>query len=91
MVFPYRNIVTSGTIPGVTVTGVESIFTNRNSDNAAVGDQPACLNDTLSIFTLLNDAIIQTQGSTDSSSNLTAPQKKALEQVANQMVTEWVN
>ena len=91
MVFPYRNVVTSGTIPGVTVTGVESIFTNQNSENAAVGDQPAFLNDTLSIFTLLNDAIIKTQASTDSALNLTAPQKKALEQVANQMVTEWVN
>ena len=75
----------------MTVTGVESIFTNQNSDNAAVGDQPAYLNDTLSIFTLLNDAIIKTQASTDSALNLTAPQKKALEQVANSMVTEWVS
>jgi hypothetical protein len=91
MVFPYRNVVTSGKIPGVTVTGVESVFTNQNSDNAAVGDQPQYLSDTLSIFTLLNDAIIMTQASTGSALNLTAPQKKALEQVANRMVTEWVN
>ncbi len=91
MVFPYRNVVTSGKIPAVTVTGVESIFTNQNSENAAVGDQPAFLNDTLSIFTLLNDAIIMTQTSTNGALNLTAPQKKALEQVANSMVTEWVN
>lgn len=90
-VFPFQNIVTSGKIPAVTVTGVGSIFTNQNSNNAAVGDQPAYLNDTLSIFTLLNDAIIQTQASTESALNLTAPQKKALEQVANSMVTEWVN
>jgi hypothetical protein len=91
MVFPYRNIVTSGKIPAVTVTGVQSIFTNQNSENAAVGDQPAYLNDTLSIFTLVNDAIIMTQASTDSAVNLTSPQKKALEKVANLMVTEWVN
>lgn len=90
-VFPFQNIVTSGKIPAVTVAGVESIFTNQNSNNAAVGDQPAYLYDSLSIYTLLNDAIILTQGSTGSALNLTAPQKKALEQVANQMVTEWVN
>lgn len=90
-VFPFQNTVTSGKIPAVTVAGVESIFTNQNSNNAAVGDQPAYLNDSLSIYTLLNDAIILTQGSTESALNLTAPQKKALEQVANQMVTEWVN
>jgi hypothetical protein len=90
-VFPFQNIVTSGKIPAVTVTGVGSIFTNQNSNNAAVGDQPAYLNDSLNIFTLVNDAIIMTQGSTGSALNLTAPQKKALEQVANQMVTEWVN
>ncbi len=90
-VFPFQNIVTSGKIPAVTVTGVGSIFTNRNSNNAAVGDQPAYLSDSLNIFTLLNDAIIMTQGSTGSASNLTGPQKKALEQVANQMVTAWVS
>ena len=90
-VFPYQNIVTSGKIPAVTVTGVASIFTNQNSNNAAVGDQPAFLNDSLNIYTLVNDAIIMTQGSTGSALNLTGSQKKALEQVANQMVTEWVN
>jgi hypothetical protein len=90
-VYPYQNIVTSGKIPAVTVTGVESIFTNQNSNNAAVGDQPAYLNDSMSIFTLVNDAIILTQGSTGSALNLTAPQKKALEQVANRMVTAWVS
>lgn len=90
-VYPFQNIVTSGKIPAVTVTGVASVFTNQNSNNSAVGDQPAYLNDSMSIFTLLNDAIILTQGSTGSALNLTAPQKKALERVANQMVTAWVS
>jgi len=50
----------------------KAFFTNQNSENAAVGDQPAYLNDTLSIFTLLNDAIIMTQASTGSALDLTA-------------------
>jgi hypothetical protein len=91
MVFPYRNVVTSGKIPAVTVAGVASIFTNRNSESAAVGVQPAFLDDVLSIYTLVNDAIIQTQASNWGRFNITAPQRKALEQAANLMVTEWVS
>lgn len=91
VVYPYQTIVTSGKIPAVTVTGVASIFTNQNSNNAAVGDQPAYLSDNFTIITLVNDSIIMTQATTGSAANLTAPQKKALEQVANQMVTAWVS
>lgn len=92
-VYPFQNIVTTGKIPAVTVTGVASIFINQNSNTfyASDTDRPAFLDDYMSIFTLLNDAIIMTRGINSSASNLTAPQKKALEQVANQMVTEWVN
>jgi len=74
----------------VTVTGVQSIFTNENSNNAASGDLPAYLNDSMSIFTLVNEVIITTTGSTGSALNFTAKQKKALIQVANDMVTTWV-
>lgn len=91
LVNPYQTIVTSGKIPGVTVTGVESIFTNQNSNNAAVGDQPAYLSDAFTIFTLLNDVIISTQTTTGTALNLTPKQKKALEQVANLMVTTWAS
>jgi hypothetical protein len=88
---PYENVITSGKIPAVTVTGVQSIFTNENSNNAASGDLPAYLNDSMSIFTLVNDVIITTTGSTGSALNFTAKQKKALIQVANDMVTTWVD
>ena len=87
---PYENVITSGKIPAVTVTGVQSIFTNENSNNAASGDLPAYLNDSMSIFTLVNEVIITTTGSTGSALNFTAKQKKALIQVANDMVTTWV-
>ncbi len=88
---PYENLITSGNIPAVTVTGVQSVFTNQNSDNAASGDVPSYLSDSMSIFTLVNDVIITTTGSTWSALNLTAKQKAALIQVANDMVTTWVD
>ncbi|MCF8539252.1 MAG: hypothetical protein K9G05_06580 [Candidatus Nanopelagicales bacterium] len=90
-VYPYENVVTSGKIPAVTVTGVASIFTNENSNNLAVQGQPAYLNDNMNIYTLVNNAIIVTEGSTGSALNFTAKQKKALEKVAFDMVSTWVD
>jgi hypothetical protein len=90
-VYPYQNIVTTGKIPAVTVAGVASIFVNQNSSNAAVGDSPVYLNDALNIYTLVNDAIINTQGLNSRAVNVTAAQKKSLEKVAFDMVTTWVD
>lgn len=89
--FPYTTAVTSGKTPAVTVAGVESVYTNQNSNNAAAGNQPAYLSDTFTILTLLNDVIMSTQAFTQTAVDLTPGQKKALEQVANQMVTTWAN
>jgi len=90
-VYPYANSVTSGNIPAVTVVGVQSIFINQNSENAAAGNQPAYLNDSFNIFTLVNNVIISTQSTTGSALNLTPKQKKAMEKIANSMVTAWVS
>ncbi len=89
--YPYTLGVTSGKIPAVTVAGVESVYTNQNANNAAVGNPAAYLSDTYTIFTLLNDVIISTQTSTETALDLTPGQKKALEQVANRMVTTWAS
>jgi hypothetical protein len=56
-----------------------------------VGNPAAYLSDTYTIFTLLNDVIISTQTSTETALDLTPGQKKALEQVANRMVTTWAS
>jgi hypothetical protein len=89
--YPYTLGVTSGKTPAVTVAGVESVYTNQNANNAAVGNPAAYLSDTYTIFTLLNDVIISTQTSTETALDLTPGQKKALEQVANRMVTTWAS
>ena len=89
--FPYTTAVTSGKTPAVTVAGVESVYTNQNVNNAAVGNPDSYLSDTFTIFTLLNDVIISTQASTQTAVDLTPAQKKALEQVANRMVTTWAS
>jgi hypothetical protein len=88
---PFTLVVTSGKIPAVTVTGVESVFTSQNASSPAVGTQPASLFDTYTILTLLNDVIISTEASTETALDLTSGQKKALEQIANQMVTTWAS
>lgn len=90
-VYPYQNIVTSGQIPAVTVTGVQSIFTNEDSNNLAVGDQPAYMSDNMNIYTLVNNAIIVTEGTSSGAANLTTQQKRSLIKIANDMVTAWVN
>jgi hypothetical protein len=90
-VYPYENSVTTGKIPAVTVVGVQSVFVNQNSNNAAAGGQPAYLSDSFNIYTLVNNVVISSQSSTGSALNLTAKQKKAMTQIANAMVTAWVD
>ncbi len=89
-VYPSNTVTTTGNVPGVTVTGVKSVFIELDSNFAETADSPASVNDQRTIFTLVNDVIIQSAFNSGSSKNMTAAQKKGLEKVAFDMVTSWL-
>ncbi len=90
-VYPSNNVTTTGNVPGVTVTGVKSVFIELDSNFAKTADNPASVNDQRTIFALVNDVIIQSVFNSGSSKNITAAQKKGLEKVAFDMVDSWLD
>lgn len=84
-----RNL-TNGTVPSVTVTGVESVFVN--SDYTFTSSQPDgdSKSDNYSVYTLVNDVIIGTSYYNSVESTLTAAQRKAANQLAFNAVGAWV-
>ncbi len=90
-VYPSNMVTTTGNVPGVTVTGVKSVFFESDSNFAETADSPAWINDQRTIFTLVNDVIIQSVFDSGSSKNITAAQKKGLEKVAFDMVDAWLD
>lgn len=82
---------TVGNVPLVTVTGVVSKFMNVNYTDTANGDNSTTYNsDTYSVFTLVNDVIINTTYYTGSELNLTASERKAVNQAAFNAVSAWL-
>ncbi len=75
-VYPSNTVTTTGNVPGVTVTGVKSVFIELDSNFAETADSPASVNDQRTIFALVNDVIIQSVFNSGSSKNMTAAQKK---------------
>ena len=90
-VYPSNTVTTTGNVPGVTVTGVQSVFIELDSNFAETADSPASVNDQRTIFTLVNDVIIQSGFNSGSSKNIAAAHKKGLEKVAFDMVDSWLD
>ncbi len=90
-VYPSNTVTTTGNVPGVTVTGVKSVFIDWDSNYPETADSPAWLTDQRTIFTLVNDVIIQSGLDSGSSKIITAAQKKGLEKVAFNMVDSWLD
>lgn len=86
----YSTEVFNGVVPLVTVTGVESVFVNSNSLSVSTPGDSRDVNDQYSVVTLVDDVIIQTQFYANSN-NLTTRQRKAVNQVAFNAVTRWVD
>lgn len=83
--------LTNGTVPSVTVTGVESVFVN--SDFTFTSSQPEgdSKSDNYSVFTLVDDVIIGTTYSNSVSATLSAAERKAANQLAFNAVGAWVD
>lgn len=88
----WQKLTTTGSVPMVTVVGVESVFLNENYEDVTTGEYGGrYTSDTYSVYTLVGDVIVQTNFYTGSELNMTAKQRKAVNQVAFNAVTRWLD
>lgn len=88
----WERLTTSGSVPLVTVAGVESVFQNENYNDVSTGQYGGrYTSDTYTVYTLLNDVIITTNYYSGSELNLTKKQRRAVNQVAFNAVTRWLD
>lgn len=86
----WSQLTTTGSVPLVTVVGVPSIFINVNYENVVSNEESRYSSDNYTVYTLVNDVIISTSFFSGSQLNITAPQKKAVNQTAFNAVGTWV-
>lgn len=87
----WARLITTGTVPAVTITGVPSLFLNANYTDVAAGPEgSAYSSDQYYVYTLVDDVIITTTYYTGSELNLPAKKRKAINQVAFDAVTAWL-
>lgn len=86
----WSSLTTTGKVPLVTIVGVPSFFINTNYEQAISNDASKFSSDNYDVYTLLNDVIISTSFSSGSELNITAAQKKAVNQTAFNAVTAWL-
>lgn len=86
----WSQLTTTGSVPLVTVVGVPSIFINVNYENVVSNEESRYSSDNYTVYTLVNDVIISTSFFSGSQLNITAPQKKAVNQTAINAVGAWV-
>lgn len=88
----WSRLNTTGNVPLVTVAGVQSVFMNENYEDVTEGAYPGrYTSDNYNVYTLVNDVIISTSHYTGSELNMTTKQRRAVNQVAFNAVTRWVD
>ena len=84
-------LVKTSVVPAVSVVGVESIgITQNNLGTDSTSDDPF-LNDNYAVYSLVNDAIIETTYFVNGPKNMTSAQRKAVNQVAFNAISEWLD
>ena len=87
----YSTELTHGVVPAVTTTGVESLFISNNSLSATTPGDSRFVNDDYSVYSLVDDVIIVTEYSANTNDNLTTKQRKAVNQVAFNAESRWLD
>lgn len=87
----YSTELSNGVVPAVTTTGVESLFISNNSLQETTPGDSRFLNDDYSVYSLVDDVIIVTEYSSNTNANLTTKQRKAVNQVAFNAETRWLD
>ena len=85
----WSRLVTSGSVPMVSVVGVDSQFLNINYTNDSSGSNYD--SDNYQVFTLLNDVIITTAYYTGVELNISTDKRKQVNQVAFNSVSRWLD
>lgn len=80
---------TVGTVPLVTITGVESRFVNTNRVSTGGETDAPDSNDSYAVFSLIDDAIIVTSADSGSFGDFTAKQKRAVNRLAFAATGRW--
>lgn len=86
----YSTEVSNAVVPGVSVVGVESISVTLNNLTESAPEDSTYVNDAYTVYSLVNDVIIQTSYYMNGSKNTTKEQRKATNQVAFNAVSRWV-
>jgi hypothetical protein len=87
----WARLTTNGTVPAVTITGVQSLFLNENySDVSAGPDSSEYSSDQYSVYSLVDDVVITTTYYTGSELNISTKKRKAVNQTAFNAVTAWL-
>jgi hypothetical protein len=87
----WSRLNTTGNVPLVTVAGVQSVFLNENYEDVTTGEGAGTYSsDSYSVYTLVNDVIINTSRYTGSELNMSTRERRAVNQVAFNAVTRWV-
>jgi hypothetical protein len=86
----YSTELTNGVVPAVTTTGVESVFVSNDSLQESTPGDSKFVNDQYSVYSLVDDVVIQTQYYSNTNKNLTTKQRKSVAQVAFNAETRWL-
>ena len=88
----WSSLTTTGNVPSVTVAGVSSVFLNQNFDDITTGEfDSRYSSDQYNVYTLVNNVIINTSHSTGSELNMSTKERRAVNQVAFNAVTRWLD
>lgn len=88
----WSRLTTTGNVPLVTIAGVQSVFLNENYEDVTSGEFGGrYVSDTYNVYTLVNDVIINTSHYTGSELNMSTKERRAVNQVAFNAVTRWVD
>lgn len=88
----WSKLTTTGNVPSVTITGVPSVFLNLNYEDVVSGTfTDRYTSDNYSVYTLVNDVIINTGHFTGSELNMSSAERRAVNQVAFNAVTRWLD
>lgn len=88
----WSRLTTTGTVPLVTIAGVPSVFINQNYEDVVAGEYPSqYTSDSYNVYTLVNDVIINTNHYTGSELNMSTKERRAVNQVAFNAVTRWLD
>lgn len=83
-------VTTNGKVPMVTEVGAESVFVNVNVLQYSDRVEDRYSSDTYAVYTLLNDTIISTEFTTNSTDNLSTKDRKKVNAVAFTAVDRWL-